>query len=228
MLLVFGFVREVAVGFQVCRYHAVAGRDISVGSVIARPDAVEAEAFELVFAAAIIIAAVAVTVVHGGAVHAFGVGRLVKAQLVQVVAAFVIIAAEPAGLSARPNAVGLFAATRQCSQPAAQTVVSVTPQGVAVVGRVQKYPGVIIGFFLQLGQIPVVALLCQCGVYVPQTAGVELFALKGQFAAGIGDQNLLVRAGDFDIIQPAQVFDLHIVGACIGVCDRYFVAVGFA
>ena len=35
---------------------------------------------------------------HGGAVHTFGVGRLVKAQLVQVVAAFVIIAAEPAGL----------------------------------------------------------------------------------------------------------------------------------
>ena len=136
MLLVFGFVREVAVGFQVCRHHAVAGRDIGVGSVSARPDAVEAEAFELVFAAAIIIAACAVAVVHGGAVHTFGVGCLVKAQLVQVVAAFVIIAAETPGLGTRPDTVGLLAATCQRSQPAAQTVVGVTPQGVAVVGRV--------------------------------------------------------------------------------------------
>ncbi|MCQ4908262.1 hypothetical protein NE479_11960, partial [Phascolarctobacterium faecium] len=179
-------------------------------------------------------AACAVAVVYRQAVDAFGVIGFVVTKLVQVVAAFIVIAAEPARLRPGPDAVRLLAAIAQCSQPAAQTVVGVAPQGVAVVGCVQKYPGVVIGSFGYFRQIPAVGRQSQRVAFgqgrvdVPQAAGIELFAFKGQFAAGIGDQQLLVRSCDLGAVQLAQVPDLDVVGANVGVCDDQFVAVGFA
>ena len=103
VLLVFGFVRVVAVGFQISRYDAVTGRDIGITAVICRPHAVQAEAFQFVFAAARAVAACAVAVVYRQAVDAFGVIGFVVTKLVQVVAAFVVIAAEPCLLYTSPS-----------------------------------------------------------------------------------------------------------------------------
>lgn len=73
VLLVFGFVRVVAVGFQISRYAAVAGRDIGIGAVVTCPDPVQAEGLQLVFTAARAVAACAVAVVYRQAVDALGV-----------------------------------------------------------------------------------------------------------------------------------------------------------
>ena len=89
VLLVFGFVRVVAVGVQVGSYDAVTGRDIGITAVICRPHAVQAEAFQFVFAAAIIIAACAVAVVDSAAIDTSALELLLKSQLIKVVASFV-------------------------------------------------------------------------------------------------------------------------------------------
>ncbi len=73
VLLIFGLVGEVAVGFQVGSYDAVAGRDIGIGAVVTSPDPVQAEGLQLVFTAARFVTACAVAVVYRQAVDALGV-----------------------------------------------------------------------------------------------------------------------------------------------------------
>ena len=98
VLLVAGFIRVVAVGFQIGREVAYTGRNIGICAAACCPDAIKAKAFQFVFAAARAVAACAVAVVYRQAVDAFGVIGFVVTKLVQVVAAFVVIAAEPARL----------------------------------------------------------------------------------------------------------------------------------
>ena len=81
---------------------------------------------------------------------------MVIAQLVQVITSFVAETAEPARLRPRPNAVVVLCSAMQFAQTAAQTVVGITPHGVAVIGVKQQYFGIVIRRFSDFGQIPLV------------------------------------------------------------------------
>lgn len=89
VLLVAGFIRVVAVGFQIGREVAYAGRNIGICATACCPDAIKAKGSQIIFAAAEGVAAAAIAVVDSAAIDTSALELLLKSQLIKVVASFV-------------------------------------------------------------------------------------------------------------------------------------------